>query len=49
MKNSTAPKTKSVSSETEKKNVHPVRVSDMGMRVKVSKEFEKEQPSVVSI
>jgi hypothetical protein len=49
MKNTTAPEPKSVSKKTEKSTIQPVRVSDMGMRRKVTSEGELKQPTTASV
>jgi hypothetical protein len=49
MKNTVSQTPKPVSKKAEKENVQPVRVSDMGMRRKVSTENEKQQPVVAAV
>ncbi|WP_018342324.1 hypothetical protein [Cytophaga aurantiaca] len=49
MKNTATPEPKSVSKKTEKDNVQPVRVSDMGMRRKVTSEGEVKQSVTATV
>ena len=49
MKKTVSSKPKSVSKRTEMEHVQPVRVSDMGMGTKASKEVEKKQPIAATV
>ena len=44
MKNTATPEPKPASKRAERDYVQPVRVSDMGMGIRASKEIEKKQP-----
>ena len=49
MKNTETPEPKPASKKVEKEQVQPLRVSDMGMGIKASKEIEKKQPAVIAV
>jgi hypothetical protein len=49
MKNTATPEPKTVSKRVEKVHVQPVRVSDMGMGIRASKEIEKKHPAEATV
>lgn len=49
MKNTAAPEPQPVPKRAEKDQVQPVRVSDMGMGMKASKEVEKKQQAATTV
>lgn len=48
MKNTETPEPKPASKRVEREHVQPVRVSDMGMGMRASKEIEKKQPAEIA-
>ena len=48
MKNTETPEPKPVSKRAERVHVQPVRVSDMGMGLRASKEIEKKQLTAIA-
>lgn len=49
MKNTATPEPKTASKRAEKEHVQPLRVSDMGMRIKASTETEKKQQATAAV